>query len=98
MKGLQQASPLFITVANYDHAIKLQVGEQLQITNWITGWGEKFTFMASVVRCEKEILPKKPEDVFKISFYVEMADKDKLPRIVENLKQVNPGKYEDELY
>lgn len=99
-KGQQLASPTFWPVAEYDYEPNLQVGDQVQITKWEIGtWDdEPLTFIAGVTRRVKEILPEKPKDVFKISFYLEIADKEQLPRIVGIFKKLNPGKFEDELY
>ena len=99
-KGRPTTSPLFFTVAKYNYVPPLQLGDEIQITNWGIGdWSdEPLSFIAAVTRIVKEVIPGKPEDVFKLSFYVEMADKDELLRIAEIFKKLNPGKFEDELY
>lgn len=99
-KGQQTVSPMFWQMAEYDYDPGLQVGDEVQVTDWGIGeLGDKpVTFIASVTRRIKEVKPQKPKDAFEISIYLEMVDKDKLSQIIEILKKLNPGKFETELY
>ena len=99
-KGQQTASPMFWQIAEYDYDPGLQVGDEVQVTDWEIGHfcDKSVTFIAAVTHRIKRVKPQKPQDAFEISIYLEMADKDKLLKIVEIFKKMNPGKFEEELY
>ena len=99
-KGQQLESPIFWQVAEYDYDPGLQVGDEVQVTDWRIGYhsDKPVTFIALVTKRSKHIKPQKPQDAFEISIHLEMADKDELSRIVEIFKKLNPGDFEDELY
>jgi hypothetical protein len=84
-------------IARYNFDLGLQIGDQIVLSDiHFGGWEDKpFSFRAVVVRKEKTIKPQREcDDLFIIDIYVELADKEELPRMRDVLIRLNPGKYE----
>jgi hypothetical protein len=97
LKGIEVENP-FTEVARYNFDLGLQIGDQVVLSEiHLGGWGDKpFSFRAIVVRKEKIIKPQKEgDDLFTIDIYVELADKEELPRMRDILRQLNPDKFEE---
>ena len=97
VKGIDVESS-FKEVARYHFDLGLQIGDQVVLSNiHFGGWEDKpFSFRTVVVRKEKTIQPQREsDDIFIIDIYVELADKEELPRMRDILIRLNPGKYEE---
>jgi hypothetical protein len=84
-------------VARYNFDLGLQIGDQIVLSEIHFGrWEDKpFSFRAVVVRKEKIIKPQREgDDLFTIDIYVELADKEELPRMRDVLRRQDPDKYE----
>lgn len=97
LKGIEVEN-LSTEVARYNFDLGLQIGDQVVLSEiHFGGWEDKpFSFTAMVVRKEKIIKPQKEgDDLFTINIYVELADKEELPKIRDTLRRLNPGKFEE---
>ncbi|MEL6401632.1 MAG: hypothetical protein AAFR26_21535 [Cyanobacteria bacterium J06626_4] len=88
-------------VATLDFDTGLQVEDKFEVANWRLGRnGEiEFSGLVGVVKRVIQIFPRErvthdhTADVFQISLYIEMAEKEKISDICNALKQLNPGRY-----
>jgi hypothetical protein len=94
------SSPLFLHIAKYNYHLELEKGDEVEVHDWTIGHynDHPISFTALVTNKIKRIKPQKDQDIFEIAFILEIGDKDKIPKIVEIIKKLNPGKFEDELY
>lgn len=89
--------PLQLHVAKYNYDIGLKVDDEVQITDWqLLGETEQsFTFVGRVVNRFNQVIPGKPEDIFRISIWVEVGDKEDFPRLRQALTRLLPSDIKD---
>jgi hypothetical protein len=84
-------------VVRYNFNPGLQVNDEMTVELHYGGWEDKpFSFKAMVVRIEKFIQQHKGGDIFRIEIYVDLADKEELPRMREILRKFNSGSFEED--
>ena len=93
----KESKSLWTKVAQYNFDPGLQVGEEIVLSDIHFGdWSDKpFCFRAMVVKKEKNVIPRKEGDIFRVDLYVELADKEELERMREIIKRLNPGQFEE---
>lgn len=86
-------------IARYSYDPGLQVGEQFWVYDETIGtWEDKpFSFKALVKERQKTVIPRRKSeaDIFRLSIIIEAADKEKIARIAEVIKKLNPGVFEE---
>ena len=86
-------------IAKYNFDLGLQVDDEVWLTNIKIGsWqDEPFNFLAGVTKRQKEILvAHKPEEsIFRVLMTLEVKDKEQFPRLMEIMKNLNPGAFKD---
>jgi len=71
-------SPVYFTIGTFNFDPSLQVGEEVQISDWQIGWrgGDKlFNGLTSVLKRLKEVVPsseKAKPDIFDCQFYLRL--------------------------
>lgn len=91
----------FIKIATYPFDIGLQVGDEFEIQNWKPNNNYQLIINATagIVKRSLTVIPGEMDnlnqkiDVFQISLYAEIADKEKIDEICSSFIRPNPGMY-----
>lgn len=93
--------PCFMALATYYFDVGLQVGNEFQIQDWKLGenYSLSINATAGIVKRVLTVIPKEMDsqkiktDVFQISLYAEIADKEKIDEICKAFISLNPGMF-----
>jgi hypothetical protein len=91
----------FIELATYQFNVGLDVGDEFEITNWGLGINGQLVINATagIVKKTINVIPGERDnsgevrDIFQISLYAEITDKERLDEICKSFKRLNPGMF-----
>jgi len=93
----------YLRLATFGFDTGFREGDQFEIQDWSFGQNRSVVIneTAAIVKRTIQIIPSEQvssgqkQDVFQISLYAEIADKEKLQEICMSMKALNPGKFVD---